>query len=114
MQLVLNYILHKHQSAIPGTDGPPFPNNVGRLVACDSYSNGTGNSPEVCYDEVFNFFVEFDWQRIGEEALKYVPKDSPFREYVDTFVNDTEILSEVAQIRQQEYLFDLPFYYVGK
>ena len=55
--MIINNILTANGTAIPGTNAFPIPVNPGRLEACSK--NNSENNPELCHDEIFNFYVEF-------------------------------------------------------
>ena len=116
MQIILNIVLKKHGTAVPGTGSLPFPVDISRSLACNA--SNRFNNPNVklangtliglnyfnitqCHDNLFNFLDDYPG------LIRAARVDPSLNETIENF-------TLVALTRAQDQLFSLPMFYIGK
>lgn len=116
MQFVVNLILNRHGTPIPGTEVPIFPpSQPGRTISC-RYREDNGSSPHHpvgCRNSAFNFFLDYpDWEELLDDLPPVIRNQTDpalWNETVEAIKN----LSHYSQEPCPKYLFDFPMFYVG-
>ena len=84
--------------------------DVSRVINCNDSAPPYNDTPDICYDEVFNFLTSFDIDALPSLLLdNEVPQleNTTFSELIDTLIDN-------STVPKQQVLFDLPYYYFGK
>ena len=118
MQLILNIIIRRHGTSVPGTTPLYIPMDISRSVAC--VKNGDEcNNPEIiypeiiefngtsitnCHDNFLNVFVEFP-------GLLNLLGQFNVSEFDEMLFN---ISYYTSLARPQDLLYSLPMFYMGK
>ena len=118
MQIILNIVLKKHQTVVPGTGAVPFPMDISRSLTCRP-ANNSYNNPDIevfnttifgtdnytitdCHDNFLNFLS--DYERLVNLVTQSESK----------YHKELEIFNLMTLARPQDLLFNLPMFYIGK
>lgn len=119
MQVILNVILKKHATPVPGSSPILLPMDISRSLACET-NESIFNNPEIkwvngsvigmddfeitnCRDNFLNFFTEHP--DIDPHLIDMLPPK---------FKILMQNLSVLSLARPQDLLFDFPMFYIGK
>ena len=118
MQIILNIVLKKHQTVVPGTGAVPFPMDISRSLTCRP-ANNSYNNPDIevfnttifgtdnytitdCHDNFLNFLS--DYERLVNLVTQSESK----------YHKELEIFNLMTLARPQDLLFNLPMFYIVK